>query len=404
MNTEIKKERLWTLFFLLSVIPLLIFASLQIPNKEVIIPKTDAIEKELWNLINKERKLLNLPLFELSTALSDMARQHSLDMANQGKPELTNLSSSGKSLTNRLEDAGIFYVDAGENVAFSETFLAESIHKNFFENEELLENILNPDFTQIGIGIVHRDQKGYYVTQDFLRPLLIKTDKQVSQIILDRINTKRSLMALPSLDLWLEAEQFAENLAERKAIGQDLPEIPQKFGETLVVFLSTPSLTQEDLYFSEAVDPRYNSGALGIWLGKNGDYPGGVYVLALMLFTENKSLTLSIEQQKKYVLELVNKIRTQSGLKEFTLNKRLSKTAERMASNALQGRRSEMPNYSGSKKYETFTYETGDLTLLPDPLSRIVRKTHLRKIGIGLVYNNNPDSQKGTFFISFIFE
>jgi len=212
MNTGIKKERLWTLLFVLSVTPLLIFTSPQTPKKVADIPKIDAIEKELWNLINKERKLHNLPLLELSPALSDMARQHSLDLANQGKRELTNLSSSGKSLTDRLVDAGLFYVDAGENVSFSETFVAESIHKSLFENGGLIKNILNPNFTQIGIGIVHRDHKGYYITQDFLRPLLLKTDKQVSQIILDRINTERHLMALPSLDLWQEAEQFAQNL------------------------------------------------------------------------------------------------------------------------------------------------------------------------------------------------
>lgn len=403
MNTGIKKERLWTLLFLLSMIPLLIFASPQTPKKVAAIPKTDAIEKELWDLINKERKLHNLPLLELFSALSDVARQHSLDMANQGKPELSNLSSSGKSLTNRLEDAGLFYVDAGENVAFSETFVAEYIHKNLFENEELLENILNPDFTQIGIGIVHRDHLGYYITQDFLRPILFKTDKQVSQIILDRINKERRLMDLPSLDLWQEAEEFAQNLAERKAIGQVLPEIPPEFGETQVVFLSTPSLTQEELDFPEAVDPQYKSGALGAWFGKNRDYPGGVYVLALMLFAENRSHTLSIEDQKKHVLELVNKIRTQYGYKVFTLNQGLSKAAERMVSKAVQGK-SVMPIFPGNKKYETLTYETKDLTLLPAPLNKIVRKTQLRRIGIGLVYKENSGSQKGTFIISFIFE
>lgn len=403
MNTGIKKERLWTLLFLFSVIFLLIFASPQTPKKVTIIPKTDAIEKELWNLINKERGLHNLPLLELSTALSDMARQHSLDMANQENRELSNLSSGGKSLTNRLVDTGLFYVDAGENVAFSETFSAESIHKSLFENEELLENILNPDFTQIGIGIVCREHKGYYITQDFLRPLLLKTDKQVRQIVLDRINTERHSKDLPSLDIWQDAEEFAKNLAERKALGQALLEIPPKFGETYLVFLSTPSLTQKDLDFPEAVDQRYKSGALGIWFGKNGDYPGGVYIFALMLFAENRSHTLSIEELKEHVLELINKIRNQYGYKVFTLNTGLTKAAERMVSKAAQGK-SEMPIFPGNKKYETFTYETKDLTLLPAPLSRIVRKTQLRRIGIGLVYKENSGSQKGTFIISFIFD
>lgn len=403
MNSGIKKEKLRTLSFLLFVISLLISASPQTPKKVATFPKTDAIEKELWNLINKERELHKLPLLEFSTALSEMARQHSLDMANQGKPEPSHLSSDGKTLVNRLEDAGIYYVDAGENVAFSETYVAEFIHESFIESKEHRENILDPDFAQIGIGVIHLENKGYYVTQDFLRPMLFKTDNQVRNIILDRINTERRLMDLPSLDLWQEAEQFAQNLTEKKVNGQVLPEIPPEYGETFIVFLSTPSLTQEELDFPEASNPRYNTGALGIWFGKNRDYPGGVYALALMLFAENVYHTLSIEEQKQYILELINKIRTHYGLKLFTLDKKLTKAAERMVSKAAR-RRSETLIFPENKRYETITYGTTDLALLPESLDITVRNRHLRKIGLGLVYKINPGSQKGTFFISLIFD
>jgi len=101
MNSGTKKERLWTLPFLLSVISLLIFASPRTPQKAGTVPKTEAIEKELWNLINTERGLQSIPPVELSSSLSEMARQHSLDMSDHG--ELSHLSSNGKTLTNRLE-------------------------------------------------------------------------------------------------------------------------------------------------------------------------------------------------------------------------------------------------------------------------------------------------------------
>lgn len=401
MNTIIKKEKLRTLPFLLFVIPLFIFASPQALKKEATIPKADAIEKELCNLINKERGLYDLPLLEISSALNDMARKHSLDMANQG--ETFHISSNGKTLTHRLEDAGLFFIDAGENVAVSETFMAEFIHETFMESLGHRENILDPDFAQIGIGVIILENKKYYVTQDFMRPLLFKTDKQISQIILDRINTERHLMALPSLDLWQEAEQFTKNLAERKVNGQALPEIPPEFGETVIVFLSTPSLTQEELDFPEAVNPRYKTGALGIWFGKNRDYPGGVYSLALMLFAENSLHTLSLKEQKQFILDLINKIRTQFDLKRFTLDEGLTRAAERLVSKAAR-RRNEVPIFSENEKYETITYGTMDLTLLPGSLDITVRNTHLRKIGIGLVYKKIPGSKKGTFFISLIFE
>jgi len=403
MNSGTKKERLWTLPFLLSVISLLIFASPQTPQKAATVPKTDAIEKELWNLINTERGLHNLPLLELSSAVSEMARQHSLDMANQG--EASHLSSNGKTLTNRLEDAGLFYVHAGENVAFSETFVAEFIHENLFESKEHRENILDPDFTQIGIGVIHLENKGYYVTQDFLRPLVQKSNKQVGLIILERINKERRFAELPPLERWREAERFAQNFAERKANGLALPDIPPEYGETLVVFLSTPRLDQEEFLFKDAVDPEYNRGALGIWFGKNRDYPGGVFALALLLFAENKQVSLSTTDQRKIILDRVNKIRTQYGLKILTLNEGLTEAAERMVSKAAQEYRSEIPVFPDNNyRCESLTYGTEDLTLLPASLGSMVKKSSLRKIGIGLVHRKMRGSLSGTFMVTLLFE
>jgi uncharacterized protein YkwD len=400
MNSGTKKESLWALPFLLSVISLFIFASPQIQRKPATVPKTDAIEKELWNLTNKERGFQNLPLLEFSSALSEMARQHSLDMAHQEEP--SHLSSDGKTLTDRLEDAGLFYVNAGENVAFSETFVAEFIHKELFESKEHRENILDPDFTQIGIGIIRLEKKGYYVTQNFLRPIVQKSDKQVSRIILEHINKERRLAELSPLKRWKEAERFAQNLAEKKAKGLALPDIPPEYGETLVVFLSTPSLNQEEFLFKNAVNPEYDRGALGIWFGKNRDYPGGVYALALLLFAENRQVSLSTTDQRKIILDQVNKIRTQYGLKMLTLDERLTEAAERMVSKAAL--RSEMSVFPDTYRYESLTYGTEDLSLLPASLGSIVKKSSLRKIGIGLVHRKMRGSLSGTFVVALLIE
>ncbi len=402
MKSGTKKERIWTVLILLFVLHHSVFALSQDPKIIKAFPTTDAIEKELWNLINKERKLYNLPHLELTPALSDLARRHSRDMANQGEP--SHLSSNGDTLVKRLENEDFYYVDAGENVAFSQTYVAEFIHESLFKSGEHRESILDPDFTQIGIGVIYRENIGYYVTQDFLRPLLFKTDRQVSQIVLDRINTDRHLMALPSLDSWPEAEEFAQNLAERKAKGLALPVVPPELREALVIFLSTPSLTQKELDFPETVNPRYNRGTLGIWFGKNRDFPGGVYVLALMFYAENVSHTLSPEEQKQYIFELINKLRAQHGLKMFILDEQLTEAAKRTVSKAALRRRSDMPVLPEYAHLESLTYGTEDLTLLPETLDSTVRKTYLIKIGIGIAYKKNPGSRKGTFYISLIFE
>ena len=53
-----------------------------------------------------------------------------------------------------------------------------------------------------------------------------------------------------------------------------------------------------------------------------------------MLFAEDISHTLSHEEQKQFIFEQVNKIRTQYDLKIFTLDEELSQAAERMVSKA----------------------------------------------------------------------
>jgi uncharacterized protein YkwD len=397
MNSGTKNKQLWILPFLLSVIPLFIFASPQTPQEALTIPSAETIEKELWNLINKERELYNLTLLELSSALSEMARQHSLDMANQGEP--THLSADGKTLIDRLEDADFFYVDAGENVAFSETFVAEFIHKELFESKGHRENILDPHFTQIGIGVIHLKNKGYYVTQDFLRPLEPESSIQAGRIVLESINEERRSAELPPLVLWKEAEKFAQNLAEIKANGLVLPDIPPEFGETLVVFLSTPILIQEEFQFDDAVNPEFKRGALGIWFGKNKDYPGGVYVLALLLFAENEQDSLNVSDQKKIVLDQVNQIRTRFGMKILALDEGLSAAAQRIVARAGLRSRSDIFN-----RYESLTYGTENLSLLPASLDSMVNESGLRKIGIGLVQSKRKDSLTGTFLVTLLFE
>ena len=55
-------------------------------------------------------------------------------------------------------------------------------------------------------------------------------------------------------------------------------------------------------------------------------------------------------------------------------------------------------------RYESLTYGTEDLSLLPGTLDSTVRKTHLKKIGIGVVYKKIKGSLNGTFLVTLLFE
>ena len=104
---------------------------------------------------------------EWNERLAAVARAHSLDMLNQGYFAHEDLQ--GRSVAGRVEAAGMQWQSVGENIAiYSSVARAEAAFMNeprFGKNHRA--NILNPDFTDVGIGIVQAPDGRIYVTQDF---------------------------------------------------------------------------------------------------------------------------------------------------------------------------------------------------------------------------------------------
>jgi uncharacterized protein YkwD len=89
-------------------------------------------------------------------------------MLKQGKMEHV---LDGKAPAQRVEATGYDYKRVGENIAWSDTSLpAEKIMKGWMDSEPHRKNILNPDFTEIGIGVARNDQGETYYTQVFATP------------------------------------------------------------------------------------------------------------------------------------------------------------------------------------------------------------------------------------------
>jgi uncharacterized protein YkwD len=99
--------------------------------------------------------------------LAAVARTHSLDMLNQGY--FAHVDPQGRSVASRVEAAGIQWQEVGENIAIYPTVpRAEAAFMNeprFAKNHRA--NILNPEFTDVGIGIVQAPDGRIYITQDF---------------------------------------------------------------------------------------------------------------------------------------------------------------------------------------------------------------------------------------------
>jgi uncharacterized protein YkwD len=70
----------------------------------------------------------------------------------------------------RLRTAGYRFLSYGENIAAGQRSPTDAI-ADWMTSPGHRSNILNPSFTEIGVGIVASPGGGYYYTQVFATPL-----------------------------------------------------------------------------------------------------------------------------------------------------------------------------------------------------------------------------------------
>ena len=123
-------------------------------------------ERQLVALANEERATRGLAPLELDPRLVPVARAHSTEMFRLRY--FSHVSSATGSPFDRLTAAGIGYTRAGENLAYART--VATAHRGLMESPGHRENILRPEFTRIGVGVIAAGPYGRMFTQLFLAP------------------------------------------------------------------------------------------------------------------------------------------------------------------------------------------------------------------------------------------
>ncbi|MDQ0845347.1 CAP domain-containing protein [Streptomyces sp. V1I6] len=134
------------------------------PSKTAV-PDTSAAasaEADVIDMVNKERAKVGCSPMKASGTLSDLARAHSKDMAARGFFDHTN--PDGETPWDRAEQAGVSSL-GGENIARGQAD-AEAVMNSWMNSEGHRANILNCDFTTLGVG-VHMADGGPWWTQNF---------------------------------------------------------------------------------------------------------------------------------------------------------------------------------------------------------------------------------------------
>ena len=125
-------------------------------------PRPD-LEKQMLDLVNAERIANGLQPLAADPELTEVARRHSSDMFARGY--FAHDSPEGRTPFDRMHDANVQFLIAGENLALAPT--VSIAHTGLMNSPGHRANILRPQFGRVGIGIMDGGMQGVMVSQEF---------------------------------------------------------------------------------------------------------------------------------------------------------------------------------------------------------------------------------------------
>jgi len=122
---------------------------------------------QVVNLVNSERSKAGLSPLKLSVSLDKMASAKAADMRDNNYFDHT--SPTYGSPFNMMTQFGVSYSYAGENIAAGQQSPTEVMNA-WMNSSGHRANILNPNYTEIGVGIASGGSYRTYWVQEFIRP------------------------------------------------------------------------------------------------------------------------------------------------------------------------------------------------------------------------------------------
>lgn len=125
-----------------------------------------AVETQVIDLANAERKKVGLTPLAAEPRLTQAARQHTANMARQNKLDHT---LDGKGIVDRLKDVGFQWSDCGENIAWGQSTPSDVVN-SWMTSPGHRANILGSNFLHIGVARADAADGRSYWTMVLAKP------------------------------------------------------------------------------------------------------------------------------------------------------------------------------------------------------------------------------------------
>ena len=231
------------------------------------------LEKQLFQTMNQEREKRGIPPLRWNDKLRESARQHT-DRITETEV-LSHQFKDEPSLIQRIAATGLNFYQSAENVALATDW--PDIHNGLMQSEGHRRNILNPAYTDIGIGV--RKRGGYYyATQNFARTTQLLDADDAEQKIAKLIRGDRRFRQVKVVSTPVLREA-ACNMAKRDNLSaRGVPTNPGDNG----VFAFTSSDLNELPPNLHKIEVRGARISLGACFLASPTYPGGTYWFAVV--------------------------------------------------------------------------------------------------------------------------
>lgn len=278
-----------------------IYAGVPVPDRvhlDAVAGTTDAtpetVGQTLLRMTNQMRQERGLDTLTLDPRLSDVALAHSQDMRTHDF--VGHDSERTGSAKDRVDRAGIRSGLILENIGRG--YSAEQIHRGLMDSPGHRANLLNPDITHIGIGVVAEPEAGrmaFLATEVFIRkPQRIDVTQAVDKT-LDFVNHARRVRHAPALtaDADLEraaaeaAAQFFESpsMSEQDVVDQASDRLRRFAGAFSRVggLMAVVGSLEEVSRLEPALDPSARYVGIGVAQGTRSDTePNAIAVVVLL--------------------------------------------------------------------------------------------------------------------------
>lgn len=247
-----------------------------------------AAEQTIFRLLNADRARAGLPPLGWSDRLAEVARGHSADMAGHGF--FGHRSPTTGTAADRARRAHLDAMLILENVARAPT--PREAERGLMNSPGHRANILSPEATEVGVGVVLSPERALLVTQLFARPPERYDAHTVDELRGEVVALRRSRHVAPltrSARLDQLAQAAALNLAARrlstqkagKQIGAALAKAP--FDAVRCLFAVASSATQlVDSLGDKLADPAVTVAGLGVAPGQRPEGGSALFVVIVL--------------------------------------------------------------------------------------------------------------------------